>query len=318
MQRREFIKLNAGLALAPILIPSLTSPTKNVDYDIHEFKIGKYTGKIFKDLIFKYQGKDFFSNAPAKEVNQELTKYAQKTDNISSPFIALLLENGKEKILIDTGIGFSKEPVVSRGTTYQFEGKLMEVLKKANIDTKEITHVILTHFHPDHIGGIYNEYDTLNFPNAKFSMHEEEWNFWYSSKSDNQPPYFKDFIEKNITRLKNLNIELLKGKEAQILPTITAIQTPGHTPGQIALRIESQRDKLLYISDSFLHPLHIEHIDWQTNYDLDHQLAKATRINLLELAHQENMPINAFHFDFPGMGQVEKSGNNWKWVYSNK
>ena len=177
---------------------------------------------------------------------------------------------------------------------------------------------MLTHFHPDHIGGIYDELGTLNFPNAKFSIHEQEWEYWFSSRSDNQSPLFRYFIEKNITGLKNLNIELLKGKEAQILPAIRAIQAPGHTPGQIALRIESQRDKLLYISDAFLHPLHIEHLDWQTNYDLDHELAKASRIQLLELAHQENIPVNAFHFEFPGMGHVEKTGNNWKWVYSKK
>ena len=110
MQRREFIKLNTALALAPNLIHSFASPTKNMEYDIHEFKIGKYTGKIFKDLMFKYQGKDFFINAAAEELKGELSRYKQETDNIPSPFIALLLENGKEKILIDTGIGYSKEP----------------------------------------------------------------------------------------------------------------------------------------------------------------------------------------------------------------
>jgi glyoxylase-like metal-dependent hydrolase (beta-lactamase superfamily II) len=92
---------------------------------------------------------------------------------------------------------------------------------------------------------------------------------------------FGYFIEKNISGLKNQNIELIKGEEQQILPGIRAIQTPGHTPGQLALTIASEKDKLLFISDAFLHPLHIEHIDWQTNYDLDHELAKPPERNYL-------------------------------------
>jgi hypothetical protein len=72
----------------------------------------------------------------------------------------------------------------------------------------------------------------------------------------------------------------------------------------------------LYISDAFLHPLHIERLDWQTNYDLDHEKAKSSRIKLLELAHKERMLINAFHFDFPGLGRVEKHNNRWTWRYA--
>lgn len=108
---------------------------------------------------------------------------------------------------------------------------------------------------------------------------------------------------------------MIKGKEEEILPGITAIQTPGHTPGQIALSIASENDKMLYISDAFLHPLHIEQLNWQTNYDLDHELAKTSRKNLLALSYHENMTINAFHFDFPGLGKADKWGNNWKWIY---
>lgn len=317
MQRREFIKLNGGLFFNLPFAPAMFSPkSETMDYDTHEFTIGKYTCKIFRDLMFKYLGKDYFINAQAEEVSRELTRYDQKTDDIPSPFIALLLEDGKEKILIDTGIGFSNDPLVFRGHTYKFQGRLLELLQKENIDKNQITHVILTHFHPDHIGGIYDEYGKINFPNAKFSMHEDEWNYWNSSKSDNQPPLFRYFIEKNITGNKRLNIELIKGKDEEILPAIRAIQTAGHTPGQIAVAIASEKDKMLYISDAFLHPLHIEHLDWQTNYDLDQDLAKTSRKQLLELAYSENMLINAFHFDFPGIGKVDKMGNNWKWIYS--
>jgi glyoxylase-like metal-dependent hydrolase (beta-lactamase superfamily II) len=130
-----------------------------------------------------------------------------------------------------------------------------------------------------------------------------------------QPALFKYFIDQNITPLKNLNLHLFRGDFVTLLPGITAVNAAGHTPGQVALSIQSDNEHLLYISDAFLHPLHIERLDWQTNFDLDHQKAKQSRVKLLDLAYKENMLVNAFHFDFPGFGKVKKSDGNWFWNY---
>ena len=245
-----------------------------------------------------------------------MNKYEISSGNIPSPFIAILLQQDDKKILIDTGVGFSKEPVNIRGSLQVFKGKLLELLQKENVKTEEITDVIITHFHPDHIGGIFSEHANLNFPNARFHMHEDEWNYWHSSQSDNQPGQFKYFVEKNITKLKGLNLRIVKGDFVELLPGITAVKADGHTPGQIALIIHSAKEHLLYISDAFLHPLHVERIDWQTNYDLDHVKAKQSRLKLLDLAYKDNMLVSAFHFNFPGLGRIDKYNNNWVWNYS--
>ena len=96
------------------------------------------------------------------------------------------------------------------------------------------------------------------------------------------------------------------------------MKAEGHTPGQIALIVHSGNEHLLYISDAFLHPLHIGRTDWRTNYDLSHEQAKQSRIKLLELAYKDNMLVNAFHFDFPGLGRIDKFKSNWIWNYSAK
>ena len=62
----------------------------------------------------------------------------------------------------------------------------------------------------------------------------------------------------------------------------------------------------------------MERIEWQTNYDFDKDKAEQTRVKLLDLAYKENMLINAFHFDFPGVGRVNKSKNKWIWNYQEK
>ncbi len=273
---------------------------------------------IFQDMQFKYMAKDFFINADAEELTEALKEYNGTPENIPSPFIAILLQHEDRKILIDTGIGFSEKPIVFRGASHEFKGRLHYLLQQENIRTEDITDVIITHFHPDHIGGVYSADAQLNFPAARFHMHGDEWQYWHSSQSDNQPALFKFFIEKNITKLKNKNLHLIKGDIVELIPGITAVRADGHTPGQIALIIHSGREQLLYISDAFLHPLHIERIDWQTNYDLDHQKAKLSRIKLLELAYKDNMLVNAFHFDFPGLGRIDKRSGTWVWNYEER
>lgn len=285
--------------------------------EIYKCNIGEFQCTIFKDLIFTYKAKDYFINAPPEqELKQALDSYKIDSEKIASPYIAMLLQKGNQKILIDSGIGFSQEPIVFKGNSFVLKGRLQQLLDKEHIATTDITDVIITHFHPDHIGGLFSSDGTLLFKNATFHMHQKEWDFWHSSKSDSQPPLFKFFVEKNISPLKKENVQLIAQDYHEICEGgVVAVNAEGHTAGQIALIIGDKEEKLLYISDAFLHPLHMEKLDWQTSFDLDHSKAKKTRNKLLQLAHTERMKINAFHFNFPGLGFAEKNGANWKWVY---
>jgi glyoxylase-like metal-dependent hydrolase (beta-lactamase superfamily II) len=285
--------------------------------EVVKINIGKINCTFFRDTMFKYLAKDYFINANGEELSQSLAKYNITPDNIPSPFMAVLLQSNERKILIDTGIGYMEKPLVFRGNSYMFKGQLGGLLQQQGIKREDITDLIITHFHPDHIGGIFNE-QQLNFPNARFHLPEGEWAYWHSSKSESQPALFRFFIEKNITSLQKANLNLFKGDFVELVPGVTAVKAEGHTPGQIGLIVHSQKDHLLYISDAFLHPLHIERLDWQTNYDWDQQKAKQSRIKLLDLAYKEDMLVNAFHFDFPGLGRVDKQGVNWTWHYRGK
>jgi glyoxylase-like metal-dependent hydrolase (beta-lactamase superfamily II) len=308
------------MGLSPFLhlaAPKLLGSLFDSHEEIAKINIGKINCTFFRDTMFKYLAKDYFINANPDELNQSLAKYNITPDNIPSPFIALLLQTNERKILIDTGIGFMEKPLIFRGNSYMFKGKLSGLLQQQGIKKEDITDVIISHFHPDHIGGIFNE-QQINFPNARFHLPEEEWAYWHSAKSEGQPALFRFFIEKNITSLQEGNLRLFKGDFVELVPGVTAVKAEGHTPGQIGLIVHSQKDHLLYISDAFLHPLHIERLDWQTNYDWDHKKAKQTRIKLIDLAHKENMLVNAFHFDFPGLGRIEKKSANWTWNYSEK
>lgn len=72
--------------------------------------------------------------------------------------------------------------------------------------------------------------------------------------------------------------------------------------------------KKQFIASFFRYCSYLGYRYWQTNYDFDHSIAKKTRLKLLNMAHEEMMLVNAFHFDFPGLGHVSQSSNKWKWV----
>ncbi len=319
MERRRFLIDSAFTFGSLPLINSNDFDFLNIaSAEIARTRIGKISCTIFQDLMFKYLAKDFFINANPGELDKALAKYKTKPDNIPSPFIPILVQQGDKTILIDTGVGYSEKPVEVKGNSVVFHGKLQQLLHEEKITNEDITDVIVTHFHPDHIGGIFSDAGKLNFPNARFHLHEDEWNYWHSPRSDNQPEQFKYFIGKNITPLKNLNLNLIKGDFIELLPGITTVKADGHTPGQIGVIMHSEKEHLMYISDAFLHPLHIENLDWQTNYDMDHEKARQARIKIIELATKDSMLVSAFHFDFPGLGRIDKLAGNWTWKYSEK
>ncbi len=281
---------------------------------IETFSIGKFKCTLFCDLVFTYESKQFFVNIEDEELKQALLPYGDDHTVIKSPFVSLLLERDDEKILIDTGLGHMQETVEFQGQPMKFQGALPKLLSEEGIDTSAITHVVMTHFHPDHIGGVCLPDKSLAFPEATYMGHEDEWNFWMSDRVEALPSIFKFFNDYNIKPLVDGPLQLLTKKEEEILPGITSILAPGHTPGQLALHIESEGEKLLYISDVWLHPLHIQHLNWRTIHDMDHEVARKSRMAMLELAYAEDMLVQSFHFPFPGMGRVDKTGNGWRWV----
>lgn len=313
MLRRDFIYNASLMAAMPIISSSYSGPFLAETSETFKIKIGEINCIIFRDLLFKYQAKDYFINAESNELEKSLKNYKVTPDNIPSPFIATLVESMGKKILIDTGIGYSDKPLEFRGKTHLLKGRLQELLRLNGIGKEDISDLIITHFHPDHIGGIFGDDGKLNFPNAKVHIHQNEWNYWHSSGSEGQPPLFKYFVEQKISPLEKLNVNFFHGDFVEIVPGVTAVEANGHTPGQVAIHLQSGSKQMLYISDAFLHPLHIEKLDWRTNYDFDHASARKTREKLLHLAYKDKMIVNAFHFDFPGLGVIEKFRGAWKW-----
>jgi glyoxylase-like metal-dependent hydrolase (beta-lactamase superfamily II) len=197
-------------------------------------------------------------------------------------------------------------------------GDLLKNLKAEGITPEEITAVVLTHAHPDHIGGVLDTSGKPAFANAQYVMSKTEWDFW-TSKPDLRGTGMDDHVKELLVNcaLKNLpplkpHIELLES-EKKIVPGVHAIPAPGHTPGHIALVISSAKEQFLHMADTVLHPMHLEHPAWRTVFDLNQDDAATTRRQLLDRAAADKVNALAYHFLFPSLGHVTSTGSAWRW-----
>ena len=284
--------------------------------ETYPFKIGRYECIAVSDGTLTYTPPDFpppaaflFANAPREalekvllEHNLELGKWVEWT----SSYICLIVKTDDHLVLVDTGAG-DLAPTT---------GRLMQNLLGVRIGPEEIDTVILTHGHPDHIGGNIDTVGRPAFPNARYIMWKDDWDFWTSEEAEQKlDEHVRDILVK-IAREKlppiQKKIEILD-REQEIVPGIRALAAPGHTPGHMALEISSEGQLLICIADAALHSIHLKQLDWHAAIDFDPDQAVRTRRRILNRAGNQKALILAFHFPFPGLGHVEQKGYGWLW-----
>jgi glyoxylase-like metal-dependent hydrolase (beta-lactamase superfamily II) len=283
---------------------------------IHRFKVGSFHCIAISDGTMIYAPPMFpppatflFANAPRGQLEQALHEYnltpEQWTEWVS-PYICLVVNTGEHRVLVDTG---------ANGLTPN-TGKLLPNLKAEGITPEDIDMVILTHGHPDHIGGNTDSEGKPVFRNARYVMWQSEWDFWTSGQAETK---LDEHVRERQLKFARKNLPPIQGQlklvdhETEIIPGIQAVAAPGHTPGQMALTIFSRGKQLLCVSDVVLHPIHLTQPEWCAGTDFSPQQVVATRRRLLKRAADEKALVLAFHFPFPGLGHVSQKEDTWQW-----
>jgi len=284
--------------------------------EIHRFKVGTFECMAVSDGTHTYAPPAFpppatllFANAPREHLEHALREHNLQPEQWAewvSPYTCLVVNTGEQWVLVDTG-GNGLAPTT---------GRLIQNLRAAGIASGDIAKVILTHGHPDHIGGNTDAQGKPAFANARYVMWKDEWDFWTSEQAEEKldehvREILLGFARKNLPPIQG-QLELVD-HETEIVPGIRTLQAPGHTPGHMALAISSAGKQLLCVADMVLHPIHLEHPEWCAVFDFAPEQAVTTRRRLLNRATTEKALVLAFHFPFPGLGRVVKKGEGWQW-----
>ncbi len=284
--------------------------------EIHRFTIGSFEcmtvsdgTHVYAPPIFPPPASFLFVNAPRQRLEQVLRENNLREERWvewMSPYTCLVVDTGKHLVLVDTGAdGLGPDT-----------GKLLHHLQVGGISPEDIDTVILTHGHPDHLGGNTDAEGKPVFAHARYVICRDEWDFWMSEQAElkldeHSREVLLGYARKNLPPIQS-QLSLVD-YETEILPGIQTIAAPGHTPGHMALAISSESEQLLCVSDTVLHPIHLEQPDWYAAVDLDPGQVKDTRRRILAEAANEKALVAAFHFPFPGLGHVISKGDAWQW-----
>lgn len=307
--RRDLLKL---AAMAPALaLPAplrAATPLTGANPPFFSFNIGQIRLTVVSDGHLGLPTDGLGVNADPEAVKTFLKAHRLSTEEHYSHTNHVLIETGDATILVDVGSGNRFLPTA---------GRLLDNLAAAGIDGGDITHVVITHAHPDHIWGIRDDFDEPIFPGAEYIIGAAEHDFWLQDGLVNQVSAERQqFVVGAVNSLTAEGLEWTLVQDSyEVAPGVSLIFTPGHTPGHMSLRIESEGKQLIALGDSMTHAyISMEEPGWVSSNDMDGELTVQTRKRLLDMAATDEIAVIGYHFPFPGVGHVMREGEAYRFV----
>ncbi len=274
--------------------------------DSLKYKVGEIeVFSLHEGSIERAVTEGMVKNASLDDVKKALTVAGIGPDKIENPFTVTAIRTGGKVVLFDTGFGGNGPPTV---------GKLADNMKAAGLDPATVSTVVISHFHPDHISGLWvKETNAQVFPNAEILMPEVEYKFWTDPALVEKLP---EAARGNVKRIQSTfptwkNIKQYSDG-AELVPGVRAIATPGHTIGHMSFLVASGRQQLFIQSDvTGIHQLFVKNPGWFSMFDSDGPQAEATRRAFFDRVIAEKGMIAGYHFGFPNVGTLSKDGNGY-------
>ncbi len=285
----------------PQAIDRITPP------DIHKFKVGGFQVVVVKDGARPSGNpqETFGTNQSAEAVGTLLNDNFLPADKFVNSFSPTLVDTGSEVILFDTGLG--------KAARAQGGGRLIEGLAAAGYMPEDISIVVITHMHGDHIGGIMEDGKPA-FPKARYVAGETEYNFWSDAARVGTPAEGNHKAVLANVKPHAEKMTFLKDG-GDVVSGITAMSAPGHTPGHLIFNIESEGRRLVLTADTANHYiLSLERPEWEVRFDMDKAQAAATRKKVYDMIATDKIAFLGYHMPFPAVGFVERQEAGYRFV----
>lgn len=295
-----------------------THPPTDRPLPYARFRHGSFECTVVTDGILEMgPARVNFPTADPAEVDALLTEYYLDPEKVRLNDNILVVDTGDTLIQFDSGVGI--DPAFGRGFFGPKTGQTIPNLKRAGIDPADIDIVAITHTHPDHVWGLVDELGRPLYPNAKVAVSREDFAYWTNLDNihDGMSDHLKDHFtgaRKNLLPYVEEDRVIWVGDGTELVPGVTAIATPGHSPGHIVYRIDSDGETIICWGDLCHHyVLLLQRPEWSFQFDHNKPAATAQRHRIYDFVAENRYKVLAYHFPFPGLGNLRPDGTGYAW-----
>jgi glyoxylase-like metal-dependent hydrolase (beta-lactamase superfamily II) len=328
LTRRAVFRASAGLAVAATAAPFLAPASARAEdarqpdavplsgNGFYRFKIGDFQATVISDGYAELPVSPIFvMNASAAELAPVLkANFMQPVVQVTNN--PLVVDTGRERILVDTGFG---EKI---GPPFGSFPRLDTNLRRAGFTPESIDLVVISHGHLDHIGGLVTKWGALAFPKAQFVFVDTEWNYWtgsrYESEVNSSP--MPDPFKKGTIRVARENLPPVADRSrfvkqgGEITSGVHYVAAPGHSPSHATILFSSGKEQFMHMGDIAHNPVtSLQHPDWTPIFDYDPAQAIKTRKALLDRIATDRVMAMGYHFPFPAIGHVVRYRRAYRW-----
>ena len=293
MHRRLF--LQSGIAAA--LVAQGLLPRRALA--VNSFEAGSARLDMVSDGNLVLPFDSTLEQLPAEFLAELRARYGL-SDQMTPPCNHTLLRDGERTVLFDVGAGFDFMPSA---------GMLPDTLDEMGVAPEDITHLVITHAHPDHIWGLLDDFDEPFLPNAQIIMGRAEWDYWMDPATiDTIGAERQSFAVGAARRLEIVADQVVLVEDgAEVVPGVQAVASPGHTPGHMSYQVQLGGQGVLVTGDAIGNGhVAFERPEFASAADQDPQLGAASRVALLDRITADNLLVAGFHVHDGGLGRAEK------------
>ena len=297
MNRRDFIMQMGALAGGAAVYPRIANAS-----------LGRATLTTVSDGALVLPPGFLFDPIPEEKLAPLRDKFDLNGGPLTPECNLALYRDDSRVVLFDVGSGPDFMPTA---------GKIVESLAALDLEPGDVTDVVFTHAHPDHIWGLLDDFGDLLFADARYLMGRTEWDYWWDPRTvDTIGAARQAFAVGAKRRMEAIEdaVEFFDDGD-EVLPGIAAVASFGHTPGHMAFEIRNGAEAALLVGDAIgNHHAAFARPDWPSGGDQDMEAGIATRLALLDRLAAEQMLMVGFHLPQGGMGRVERAEGAFRFV----
>ncbi|KRW57528.1 MBL fold metallo-hydrolase [Pseudomonas sp. TTU2014-080ASC] len=310
--RSLFLAMSLGICSALGSTAALAAPAAQTEQVPGYFRlaIGDATVTALYDGYVEL-APSLLKGMEGKEIEKLLARSFQKTDpGFQTAVNAYLVHTRDNLVLVDAGAAKCFGPTL---------GNIVQNIEAAGYKPSDVDTILVTHMHPDHLCGVTSAEGKAAFPNASLWAAQADADFWLSEKVAAAAPE----AAKGLYQMAKAAVQPYKDagkyhtfKQGDALvPGLSVVPTPGHTPGHTSFLLQSAEQSLLLWGDIIhSHAVQMQHPEVSMEFDVDSTQAIKTRKELLKKVADNGWWIAGAHLPFPGIGHVRSEQNGYAWV----